>query len=204
MLAPRKKLWSTPQSAIEAIEELTNLQSSDTFYDIGCGDAKVLIHLAKNSNCRKFVGIEIDRDRAQEARAAVANAKLDNDVQIDIRCENALESKWNDATVIYTYLIPRGLRLLKPLLLQCVDVKQMKKPQQSTQVASEINDYSFAPTDRRREYKSCDKAMHNRQPILRVVTFMAGLGDIQHADKKLCAVEHQKDARWPVYLYHFY
>jgi len=119
MIAPRKTLWSTPQSAIDRIKNLLSpLQPSDIFYDVGCGDGRVLIHLAQTTSCRHFVGIEIDRERAEEARVAVRNAHLDPSVKVEIRCENALTSDYADATAVFLYLIPRGLRLIKPLLLR--------------------------------------------------------------------------------------
>jgi len=202
MLAPRKTLWSTPRSAIDTIEALTNLLPSDKVYDIGCGDARVLIHLAKNTRCRQFVGIEIDSDRVQEARAAVKNAKLDPDVQIEIRCLNALTCQWDDATVIFMYLIPRGLRRMKPLLIEALDgMRQARKQKESSlrspQVPTEMNDSSS-------NIKSLDVPIQSTVPLLRVVTYMTGWSDIQHVAKELCIVEHQKDARWPLYLYHFY
>jgi len=122
MLAPRKTLWSSPSSAIDAASRLVCLDSRDTLYDVGCGDGRVLIQLASTSKCRSFVGIEIDEDRANEAKINVALAVRKGEVpagcKIEIRCVNALEvTDYSNATVIFLYLIPRGLRLIKPLLL---------------------------------------------------------------------------------------
>ena len=38
MLAPRKKLWSTPDEVIDKVIELLNITKSDIVYDIGCGE----------------------------------------------------------------------------------------------------------------------------------------------------------------------
>jgi hypothetical protein len=40
MLAPRKKLWSTPIEAIEKAIELLNLTPKDVVMDIGAGDVR--------------------------------------------------------------------------------------------------------------------------------------------------------------------
>lgn len=122
MLAPRKTLWSTPSSVIEAVSGLALLHNQDTLYDVGCGDGRVLIQLACTSECRSFVGIEIDQDRACQAKQNVALAmergQIPTDCSIEIRCANALDVKdYSNATVIFLYLIPRGLRLIQPLLL---------------------------------------------------------------------------------------
>lgn len=75
MLAPRKKLWSSPNVAVDASVRLLNASKSDVVYDIGCGDGRFLITCAQESGC-KCVGIEIDEDRAQEAKQKVEEAGI--------------------------------------------------------------------------------------------------------------------------------
>ncbi len=175
MLAPRKKLWSTPYSAVESIRTLSKLTASDRVYDLGCGDCRVLIHLARTTQCKYFVGVEIDADRTEEARKAVLMENLDPDIYFEIRCENALETCFDDATVLFLYLVPRGLALIHPLLLEVVEKRQGKD--------------------------SC--ADGNDQPILRVITYMAQLKGETYEKMLLCSVAHQPLAAWPLYLYHF-
>jgi len=43
MLAPRRKLWSTPEPAIDIALDFANLTVDDAVYDVGCGDGRVLI-----------------------------------------------------------------------------------------------------------------------------------------------------------------
>jgi len=125
MLAPRKKLWSTPKAVIDVAERLLSLKKDDVLYDIGCGDGRVLIQIAKNSRCQNFVGIEINEQRAEEARQHVSEAIsagfIQPNVSIEILCKNALEVDYSKATAIFLYLVPRGLKLIKPLLVpkQC-------------------------------------------------------------------------------------
>ncbi|GMH75104.1 hypothetical protein TrRE_jg8061 [Triparma retinervis] len=119
MLAPRKKLWSTPERAVTAaIDFVAPFKEEDVVYDVGCGDGRVLIKFAMlegTSTRTKFVGVEIDEDRANEARENVEREGLSQ--RIVILCENALMVDYSDATVVFLYLIPRGLRLIKPILL---------------------------------------------------------------------------------------
>ncbi len=117
MLAPRKKLWSTPPEVIEAaISMLPPLSSSSVVYDVGCGDGRVLIKLASDApQGSRFIGIEIDETRAMEARANVASEGLTD--RIMIQNENAMLLDYSDATHVFLYLVPRGLRIFKPVLL---------------------------------------------------------------------------------------
>jgi SAM-dependent methyltransferase len=193
MLAPRKKLWSTPKSAMDTAAELAQLKPYDVVYDVGCGDGRVILHLATKqaeveggATPLTFVGIEIDEERAQVAKGIVHRAQSllagpggdapPRDINIDIQCANAMEIDYSNATVIFLYLIPRGLRLIQPLLIQ---------------------------------------AAQQKQSLIRIITYMSpfetkkGIGKddssitITLVKKVLCSVEHQPDAKWPVYLYHF-
>jgi len=78
-------------------------------------------HTRHHHHCRKFIGIEISPERALEAQTNIQNARqsklVPEHVSIEIRCMNALEVNYaHDATVCFLYLVPRGLRLMKPLL----------------------------------------------------------------------------------------
>ncbi|GMH73521.1 hypothetical protein TrLO_g10605 [Triparma laevis f. longispina] len=115
MLAPRKTLWSTPPEVTALTSSLLSPTSTDKIYDVGCGDARVLISLAKSSDCNELVGIEIDETRAIEARENVKREGFES--RIEIKNENAMYIDYSSATIIFLYLVPRGLRLIKPLIL---------------------------------------------------------------------------------------
>ena len=175
MLAPRKKLWSTPVPVIDAASRFLGLTIEDVLYDVGCGDGRVLVHLASTTPCRRFVGIEIDRDRAREAERAVVVARERGDIppsaSVEVRCQNALEADYSDATAAFLYLVPRGLRLIKPVLLAGGGGRP-------------------------------DRVGGSGSPSLRVVTYMAGFSDEECVARERCEVGHQEGAEWPVYLYH--
>eukprot|EP00520_Triparma_pacifica_P019204 CAMPEP_0118638188 /NCGR_PEP_ID=MMETSP0785-20121206/3545_1 /TAXON_ID=91992 /ORGANISM="Bolidomonas pacifica, Strain CCMP 1866" /LENGTH=144 /DNA_ID=CAMNT_0006529409 /DNA_START=121 /DNA_END=552 /DNA_ORIENTATION=+ len=129
MLAPRKKLWSTPEKAVTAaIGFVAPFKEDDVIYDVGCGDGRVLIKFALLEGTpgeTRFIGIEIDEDRATEARENVEREGLSE--KITILCQNALMVDYSDATIIFLYLIPRGLRLIKPILLGEENGRKRKK-----------------------------------------------------------------------------
>ena len=69
-----------------------------------------------------FVGIDIDADRIRQAQANVDEAKVQglilHNLDISFQCMNALEATEliQSATVVFLYLIPRGLKLVAPLV----------------------------------------------------------------------------------------
>ena len=70
MLAPRKKLWSTPPEVLDVAIELLDISKTDVVYDIGAGDCNFLIECHKRTGA-SCIGIEIDDDRAERARIRI-------------------------------------------------------------------------------------------------------------------------------------
>jgi len=98
--------------------------ATDKVCDIGCGDGRVLLAWAAAvGTCNiSFVGIDIDETRIKQAtenfQQARAEGRIDSRVSISFHCTNALEATdlFQDATVLFLYLIPRGLRQIEPLI----------------------------------------------------------------------------------------
>ena len=175
MLAPRKTLWSTPDSVISTawtwIRPLLD-DGSKKICDTGCGDGRVLLSWARaytaESSSRipqhapSFYGIDIDSERIQQAQQELEHAQregsIDPALSVTFVCQNALEnvSLFADAHILFLYLIPRGLRLIYPLLT-------------------------------------------NQQYVL---TYMAALStDEIPLCHEMVTVPHQPGAAWPLYLY---
>ncbi len=110
MLAPRKKLWSTPPEVIDKSIELLSLSDSDVCFDIGCGDGRFLFRACEISPVGTVVGIEID-----EARCSLLSNKIGGSAHTSrckVICGNALEQDYSEATCFFLYLIPRGLKIV--------------------------------------------------------------------------------------------
>jgi SAM-dependent methyltransferase len=137
MLAPRQTLWSTPPSALKHLVEWIPLKPGDCVCDIGCGDGRVILNWAQefsktgneeqhssDSPIVSFIGIDIDSERIQQSQSALKLARSEGrihaHVSVTFHCANALESKhlFGNANIFFLYLIPRGLRIIKPLLLE--------------------------------------------------------------------------------------
>mmetsp|Transcript_110 Transcript_110/g.103 ORF Transcript_110/g.103 Transcript_110/m.103 type:complete len:174 (+) Transcript_110:84-605(+) len=113
MLAPRKKLWSTPLEVIEESIKQLNITDRDIVYDIGAGDGRFLIRCSQLCQAR-CIGIEIDDERAGTAKKNCEESEVAH--LCDIICGNALDQSYADGTVFFLYLVPRGLRLIIPIL----------------------------------------------------------------------------------------
>lgn len=106
MLAPRKKLHSTPLRVFSAALALLRVTPSDVLYDVGCGDGRLVVHAAQAHGIRA-VGIEVDRDRVLQARRAAQDAGVAH--LVTIHHGNALDFDLTDATIVFLFLIDRGL-----------------------------------------------------------------------------------------------
>ena len=73
MLAPRKKLWSTPSTAIDIALQFANLDVNDVVYDVGCGDGRVLIQMAALS-----VALPHDKSDHHDEQSSSEHHMIDN------------------------------------------------------------------------------------------------------------------------------
>lgn len=115
MLAPQKKLHSTPLNVIEEALKYVKLKKEDNhvLYDIGCGDGRCVVYAAEKYGIQ-CVGIEINPMRAEKARQCVKEKGLEH--LVEIKCGNALEMNLSQGTMMFLFLTKRGLRLLAPQL----------------------------------------------------------------------------------------
>ena len=109
MIAPRKKLWSTPPEVIEAAIHHLNLSDRDILYDIGAGDCR-FIQECHNSSGACCIGVEIDVERSDAARQNIIDLGY-SDSQCSVITGNALDQ----VTMSFCSLI-HALHLLMQLL----------------------------------------------------------------------------------------
>ena len=177
-------------------------------------------------HCKHFVGIEISSDRANEARQNIQNAYESNQipkhVSIQIICGNALDATLIDytkATVIFLYLVPRGLRLMKDIvwpdeknLLHEGEGDEGEEEEDCSRRGVQSQDIEAKLVSMNQETQSKDETsiqsstkaitlIKQRRPR-RIITYMSPFENTKHIRKEYCKVEHQKGAEWPVYLYH--
>jgi SAM-dependent methyltransferase len=104
----------TTNVAVEAMLKLADVTSSDTVFDLGCGDGRIVIAAAKLRGARG-VGIDIDPVRVRESRANAKKAGVAKRVRFE---ENdVFEADIHEATVVTLFLLPElNVKLLPKLL----------------------------------------------------------------------------------------
>lgn len=101
--------YPTPQAIIQRMLILAHVTESDTVYDLGCGDGRVLITAAQLYKARGL-GVELDPELVAAALENVKENKVEHLVQIVRRDAHGLDV--SKATVIALYLSDRGNKKL--------------------------------------------------------------------------------------------
>ncbi|OGH04527.1 MAG: hypothetical protein A2W22_05325 [Candidatus Levybacteria bacterium RBG_16_35_11] len=99
----------------EAICRFAKIGKDDVVYDLGCGDAEVLLIAAKKYGA-KGVGIEIDLLRFLTAKIRVLNNRLGKSIKI--KRGNFFKTDLSKATIVNVYLVPKTLEKLKAKFLE--------------------------------------------------------------------------------------
>ena len=91
------------RKSIHEILLFSNISSSDTLYDLGCGDGRVLISSVSNFNVQKAIGYEVAPWPYLNALFFIKLKQLKN---IKLLRKNFLKEDLDKATFIYLYLFP--------------------------------------------------------------------------------------------------
>jgi len=123
----------TESTALESALQMLQLDESDIFLDIGCGDGRVLQEAAERGAARYCVGIENDAGLASRARRRASSLNsgtcrrifvLEGDALL--HTEELLAGRVQETdgipapTAVFVYLLPAGLRAVEPLLRRVV------------------------------------------------------------------------------------
>lgn len=108
--SPWAPWWRTNKKTAKAICKIGNIKKNDFIYDLGCGDAEVLIQAANFG--AKGIGIEIDLLRVIIARLRLRKNGLSQ--KVVIKRKNFFNEDISRATVVIVYLVPQTLNKLLP------------------------------------------------------------------------------------------
>jgi SAM-dependent methyltransferase len=103
----------TPNSVVEAMLKLANVQPTDVVYDLGCGDGRTVIKAASQFGARA-VGIDIDPTRIEESRGKAREAGVTD--RVTFRNEDLFEADISEASVVTLYLLTKLNLKLRPKL----------------------------------------------------------------------------------------
>jgi SAM-dependent methyltransferase len=105
--------WPTPTKVVDKMLELAEVKKGDVVYDLGCGDARILVTAAKKYGVKGF-GFDIDPERVKESLENVKKNKVEDLVTIKKADIFTLDLK--DANVVTLYLLPElNVRLMPQL-----------------------------------------------------------------------------------------
>jgi SAM-dependent methyltransferase len=112
--APDVAYVPTSTAAVDAMLQLADVKKTDTVYDLGCGDGRIVIAAARKRGARG-VGIDIDPARVREARENAGKAGVGKRVRFE---ENDIfQADIRQASVVTLFLLPElNLKLLPKLL----------------------------------------------------------------------------------------
>lgn len=105
--------FPTPQVVVDRMLALASVKPTDTVYDLGCGDGRILITAARNYHC-KAVGVELSRDIYDRTCLRIKNLGLAD--QITVIHGNALHTDLSPADVVTLYLMTSTNERLKPAM----------------------------------------------------------------------------------------
>ena len=105
----------TPMPVVDAMLDLAQVAKSDTVYDLGCGDGRIVVRAASRFGCRG-VGVDLNPERVKEAKA---NAIKNNVTELTrFEVGDVFEFDFSAATVVTMYLLPNVNLRLRPRLLK--------------------------------------------------------------------------------------
>jgi SAM-dependent methyltransferase len=112
--------WPTPQNVVDKMLEMAEVKKGDVVYDLGCGDARILVTAAKKYGVKGY-GFDIDPERIKDSLENVQKNHVED--LVTIKKADIFEKKGDmytvdlkDATVVTLYLLPElNVRLMPRL-----------------------------------------------------------------------------------------
>lgn len=103
----------TREELLDIIMRLANIKDTDIFYDLGCGDGRVVVRALKEG-AKKGICVELNMALIEKAKDV---AKSENVIdRIEFLNEDFFKISLSDATVVYMYLLTSVNKALKPKL----------------------------------------------------------------------------------------
>jgi len=104
---------STPPAVVDAMLRVADVKPGEIVYDLGCGDARILVAAARDFGALG-VGIELDDEVFELAVENVRRNQLED--RVKLVHGNMFEADIRQADVVALYLLPQALERLRPIL----------------------------------------------------------------------------------------
>lgn len=102
----------TPHHAQLAMLELAKPKEVDTMMDIGCGDGSLMLTAAKETACKKIIGVECDSRLFEATRSRIES----HQPRLNVIQGDARNIDLTDVSIITMYLSHHGNAALVPIL----------------------------------------------------------------------------------------
>jgi ubiquinone/menaquinone biosynthesis C-methylase UbiE len=99
---------------VDAMLDLARAMRTDTLYDLGCGDGRIVVRAAARFGCRG-VGVDLDPERVREANENARKAGVKELTRFEVG--DVFEFDFSAASVVTMYLLPSVNLKLRPRLL---------------------------------------------------------------------------------------
>jgi len=108
-------IWDpTPLEIVKKMLELAQVGPEDIVYDLGCGDARILIMAVREFGVQKAVGYEVQQDLYEQSIKEINNQNLQN--QIRLVNGDLSNADLSEASVITLFLSTAANEYLRPKL----------------------------------------------------------------------------------------
>lgn len=104
----------TPMVVVDAMLDMARVTRTDTLYDLGCGDGRIVVRAATRFGCRG-VGVDLDPERVREANENARKAGVSELTRFEVG--DVFEFDFSAASVVTMYLLPSVNLKLRPRLL---------------------------------------------------------------------------------------
>ena len=111
--APDVHYDPTEVDVVQVMLRLGAVKATDTVYDLGCGDGRIVVAAARQAGARG-VCVDIDPKRIEESRENARTAGVYD--RIEFRNEDLFTTDLSDATVVMLFLWPDLNLKLRPRL----------------------------------------------------------------------------------------
>jgi precorrin-6B methylase 2 len=142
----------TPQDVVDRMLEVAGVTASDTLYDLGSGDGRIVITAAKKYGAHA-VGIDIDNDRIGESRRNARAAGVTS--LVEFRRGDILNADVSSATVVSLYLVSSANLKLRPLL-----TRQLSPGARIVSHAFAMGDWTPAKVDHFKDSRGDDRVIY--------------------------------------------
>jgi len=103
----------TPLKVVERMLQLAGVEKTDTVYDLGSGDGRIVITAAQKFGA-KAVGVELDRILVKSTEDRIRELKIEDRARI--LNANIFDVDLSQASVVTLYLLTSGNETVKPKL----------------------------------------------------------------------------------------